>query len=249
MADKIMLTVSEQVPAVASPSIPVILPSPEFMSALGAKQQAAATGLLSLEQLWRRLWRQKWLFLTTLGLVLLATMLITAMMKPEYRASATIQIDKQGAQVVDFGSVRQVGPDMGEGDMFFRTQYEQLKSRQLAEQVINQLDLDQRLFELKEPPTPFSEIVADAKKNLIDLKDQLVNLLPTSLKPAQPSSPAIQEDNIDAFLKNLYVEPIEKAHLVKVYYESPNPVLSAEIVNKLIDFFPVEFLVEIVINF
>lgn len=237
MADKIMLTVSEQVPAVASPSIPVILPSPEFMSALGAKQQAAATGLLSLEQLWRRLWRQKWLFLTTLGLVLLATMLITAMMKPEYRASATIQIDKQGAQVVDFGSVRQVGPDMGEGDMFFRTQYEQLKSRQLAEQVINQLDLDQRLFELKEPPTPFSEIVADAKKNLIDLKDQLVNLLPTSLKPAQPSSPAIQEDNIDAFLKNLYVEPIEKAHLVKVYYESPNPVLSAEIVNKLIDLY------------
>ena len=237
MADKIMLTVSEQVPAVASPSIPVILPSPDFMSALGAKQQAAATGLLSLEQLWRRLWRQKWLFLTTLGLVLLATMLITAMMKPEYRASATIQIDKQGAQVVDFGSVRQVGPDMGEGDMFFRTQYEQLKSRQLAEQVINQLDLDQRLFELKEPPTPFSEIVADAKKTLIDLKDQLVNLLPTSLKPAQPSSPAIQEDNIDAFLKNLYVEPIEKAHLVKVYYESPNPVLSAEIVNKLIDLY------------
>lgn len=236
MADKIMLTVSEQVPAVASPSIPVILPSPELMSAMGAKQ-TAATGLLSLEQLWHRLWRQKWLFLTTLSLVLLATLLITLMMKPEYRASSTIQIDKQGAQIVDFGSVRQVGPDMGEGDMFFRTQYEQLKSRQLAEQVISDLDLDQRLFELKEQTTPLSEILADAKKTITTLKDQILESLPADLIPKQASTAVIQGDNVDAFLKNLYVEPIEKAHLVKVYYESTNPVLSAEIVNKLIDLY------------
>lgn len=236
MADKIMLTVSEQVPAVASPSIPVILPSPELMSAMGAKQ-TAATGLLSLDQLWRRLWRQKWLFLTILFLVLLATTLITLRMKPEYRAISTIQIDKQGAQVVDFGNVRQVDPDMGESDMFFRTQYEQLKSRQLAEQVISELGLDQRLFELKDKQTPFSEIVADAKKTLNELKDQLISFLPENLKGEKLGQPAIQGDNVDAFLKNLYVEPIEKAHLVKVYYESPDPVLSAEIVNKLIDLY------------
>lgn len=235
MADNIMLTVSEQVPAVANPTLPLIMPSPELMSAMGAKN-AAASGL-TLDQLWRRLWRQKWLFLTTLCLVLLATTIITLMIKPEYRAISTIQIDKQGAQVVDFGNVRQVDPDMGESDMFFRTQYEQLKSRQLAEQVIDELDLSKRLFELKEKPTPLSEIVTDAKNTLIEIKNSVMTLLPESLIVEKDSEPVIKGDHVDAFLKNLYVEPIEKAHLVKVFYESPNPVLSAEIVNKLIDLY------------
>lgn len=236
MADNIMLTVSEQVPAVANPTIPVIMPSPELMSAVGAKHAAAASNLLTLDQLWRRLWRQKWLFLTTLFLVLLTTAIITLMMKPEYRAISTIQIEKQGAQIVDFGNVGQTTPDMGESDLFFRTQYEQLKGRQLAEQVIGELNLDKRLFELKEKPTPLSQILTDAKQTLASTKDQLINWLPESLIGEKETKPVtVDGDNIDAFLKNLYVEPIEKAHLVKVYYESPNPILSAEIVNKLIE--------------
>ena len=236
MADNIMLTVSEQVPAVASPTIPVILPSPELMSAVGAKNPNASS-LLTLPQVWQRLWRQKWLFLTTLFLVLLVTALITLMKKPEYRAISTIQIEKQGAQVVDFGNVRQVTPDMGESDMFFRTQYEQLKGRQLAEQVISDLNLDKRLFELKEKPTPLGQIWQDAKQTLAGVKDQIIGLLPENTLGEKSSKPAIKGDNIDLFLKNLYVEPIEKAHLVKVYYESTDPVISAEIINKLIELY------------
>lgn len=236
MADNIMLTVSEQVPAVASPTIPVMMPSPPLIAAMSANPTAASSGL-TLDQLWRRLWRQKWLFLTTLFLVLLATAIITSMIKPEYRATSTIQIEKQGAQVVDFGSVGQASPDMGESDMFFRTQYEQLKSRQLAEQLINELNLDKRLFEVKDKPTPLGQIWADAKQTLKSIKDQLISLLPESLMGEKDIKPAVKGDNIDTFLKNLYVEPIEKAHLVKVYYESPNPLLSAEIVNKLIELY------------
>lgn len=236
MADNIMLTVSEQVPAVASPTIPVMMPSPPLIAAMSANPAAASSGL-TLDQLWRRLWRQKWLFLTTLLLVLLATAIITSMIKPEYRATSTIQIEKQGAQVVDFGSVGQASPDMGESDMFFRTQYEQLKSRQLAEQLINELNLDKRLFEVKDKPTPLGQILADAKKTLKSIKDQLISLLPESLIGEKEIKPAVKGDNIDVFLKNLYVEPIEKAHLVKVYYESPDPLLSAEIVNKLIELY------------
>ncbi|TXH72065.1 MAG: polysaccharide biosynthesis tyrosine autokinase [Thiothrix sp.] len=236
MADNIMLTLSEKAPAVSSPTIPVILPSPEMMSAM-SNQNTNSSGLLTLDQLWRRIWRQKWLFLSTLLLVLLVTALITVNMKPEYRSISTIQIEKQGAQVVDFGNVKQVSPDMGESDLFFRTQYEQLKSRQLAAQVIDDLNLNQRWFDVKEPPTPLGEIVADAKKSLAAIKDWFIELLPDSWVANPAASPAVKGDNIDEFLKNLYVEPIEKAHLVKVYYESPDPVLSADIVNKVIDLY------------
>lgn len=236
MADNLMLTVSEQVPVVASPTIPVIIPAPELMSAVGAKNSNASS-LLTLTQVWQRLWRQKWLFLTTLFLVLLVTALITLMKKPEYRAISTIQIEKQGAQVVDFGSVRQVAPDMGENDMFFRTQYEQLKGRQLAEQVISELDLDRRLFEIKEKPTPIGQVWQDAQKSLGDIKEQITDLLPESMSSEKQVISTVKSDNIDLFLKNLYVEPIEKAHLVKVYYESIDPVISAEIINKLIELY------------
>lgn len=236
MADNMMLTVSEQVPTVASPTIPVIIPSPELMSAVGTKNPNASS-LLTLTQVWQRLWRQKWLFLSTLCLVLLVTAFITLMKKPEYRAISTIQIEKQGAQVVDFGSVRQVTPDMGESDLFFRTQYEQLKSRQLAEQVINELELDKRLFELKEKPTPLSQIWQNVKQALVDIKEQLIALLPANLFGEKSTETTTKADNIDRFLKNLYVEPIEKAHLVKVYYESTDPIISAEIINKLIDLY------------
>lgn len=236
MADNIMLTLSEKAPAVSSPTIPVILPSLEMMSAMSNKN-TNSSGLLTLDQLWRRIWRQKWLFLSTLLLVLLVTALITANMKPEYRSISTIQIEKQGAQVVDFGNVKQVSPDMGESDLFFRTQYEQLKSRQLAAQVIDDLNLNQRWFDVKEPPTPLGEIVADAKKSLVAIKDWFIELLPDTWVAKPAAKPVVKGDNIDEFLKNLYVEPIEKAHLVKVYYESPDPVLSADIVNKVIDLY------------
>ncbi len=50
-------------------------------------------------------------------------------------------------------------------------------------------------------------------------------------------APEQPQDDVTKFLKNLYVEPIEKTHLVKVFYESPDPVLSAQILNTLIDTF------------
>lgn len=226
-----MLTLSER-------SLPIVQPPAVIAPGVAAPAFAFAppAGALTLEALWRRLWRQKWLFLFTLLSVLLATVVITWSMLPAYRAVSTIQIEKEGAQIVDFGNIKQLPPDMGEQDPFFRTQYEQLKSRQLADKVINKLNLEKRLFGRTENPNPFSNVLLMAKAWIKLAKDSLIALLPESFR-SKDKEVAGKIVLTDEFLKNLYVEPIEKTHLVKVFYESPDPALSAEIVNTLVGSF------------
>ncbi len=215
-----MLTVTNKKGVASSPHHAVVAP---YMA-------VPATGIshhtLTLEDVWRRLMRQKWTLLLTALSILLLTGYITWTTTPIYRAGATIQIEKQGVQVVNFGTVTSAAPDMGEQDPFFRTQYEQLKSRKLAERVIADLDLKTRLFERPEKP---SLLKSFGKM----LKGMITALLPGKTDKGLSKAP----DYVSAFSQKLYVEAVEKTHLVKVFYESPDPVLSAEIVNSLINVF------------
>ena len=219
-----------------SPPVPVIHGSASATAISGSGQpQSSSQQGLSLTALWQRLWRQKALFLTVLLLTLLFTVLVSWTMTPYFRAVSTVQIEKQGAQIVDFGELNQTTPDMGEFDPFFRTQYEQLKSRELAQRIIQQLNLQARLFEHDfNPPL---------KTALLDRFNTLFNPL---LNPILGWINQLREDNkitgstvdpVDEFLEHLYVEPVERTHLVKVFYETPDAKLSAEIVNALVKTF------------
>lgn len=217
-----MLTVNNKSSAIHSHS-----PTSATVPYLAVPVNGVSTHALTLEDIWKRLIRQKWTLLLTALSILLLTAYITWTTPPTYRAAAIIQIEKEGVQVVNFGTLTSAAPDMGEQDPFFRTQYEQLKSRKLATQVITDLDLKNRLFER---PEPFSLLTSFK----VIIKGLFSFLLPA--KSEQAVEP-ITIDYVSAFSQKLYVEPIEKTHLVKVYYESPDPVLSADIVNALINAF------------
>ncbi|MBU0654461.1 MAG: polysaccharide biosynthesis tyrosine autokinase [Gammaproteobacteria bacterium] len=179
---------------------------------------------LTLEGVWRRLMRQKWTLLLTMLAVILLTVWNTLTTVPTYRAGATIQIEKETVQIVNFGAVSSASPDMGTLDPFFRTQYEQLKSRKLAQQVISDLDLKNRLYEHPEAP------------GLLKSLGKIIKRMVTGLLPGKSSDnqAAVAVDYADVFIRDLYIEPVENTHLVKVFYESPEPTLAAEIVNALI---------------
>ncbi|WP_308873137.1 Wzz/FepE/Etk N-terminal domain-containing protein [Thiothrix subterranea] len=107
-----MLTVNAN--RASSPSHPVSASVPYI--AMPTNGIAAHT--LTLEDVWRRLLRQKWTLLLTALAVLLLTAYFTWTATPSYRAAATIQIEKEGVQVVNFGTVTSASPDMGEQDPF-----------------------------------------------------------------------------------------------------------------------------------
>jgi capsular exopolysaccharide family len=216
-----MLTVNNNTRVVSSPHV-VSAPVPY----LAVPATGVSTHTLTLEDVWRRLLRQKWTLLLTALSILLLTAYFTWTATPSYRASATIQIEKEGVQVVNFGTVTSASPDMGEQDPFFRTQYEQLKSRKLAERVIADLDLRTRLFER---PEKFNVLTS--------IKVIIKGFIGAWLPAKQNTDDGKAPDYAQQFAEKLYIEPIEKTHLVKVFYESSDPVLSADIVNALINAF------------
>jgi len=83
--------------------------------------------------------RRKWIVITFLITVLTTVAIATFMMKPQYKSSVTIKIDKENPNILAFKDV--VAVERPEAD-YYETQYKILKSRNLAKRVIRQMKLD-----------------------------------------------------------------------------------------------------------
>jgi len=85
--------------------------------------------------------------LTTLGIALAYTFAS----KTSYRANAVIQIEREGAEIVNFGRTQKLADAMSsENDPFFRTRYEMLKGRVNSQKVIKDLNLYESLSPSKQ---------------------------------------------------------------------------------------------------
>ena len=84
--------------------------------------------------------RHRWIVGGVVVFFLCVGLLVTFLSTPVYRASTTIQIERQAARIVDVESV-QADSSGWYDDQFYETQYEILKSRSLAEQVASNLSL------------------------------------------------------------------------------------------------------------
>jgi len=133
---------------------------------------------------------------------------LTLLMTPIYTATATLQIDREAARVV---TTEDVTPreNMAMGEEFFQTQYGLLRSRSLAERVVESLGLassDQALASLGvEPPARTGPAAAQAERR------RAVALA------------AVQD--------GLGVTPVRGSRLVAISFDNPDPVVAARIAN------------------
>jgi succinoglycan biosynthesis transport protein ExoP len=148
------------------------------------------------------------IFMAAIVLGLFVTLITT----PIYRASTTIQIDRETTRVVDVGEVE---PEGGNDADFYMTQYALLRSRSLAERVVSRLNLaDDAAFMAQERRTPVSFM-----KNLI-----------RRASGQEPRSREARERRaISLLMSGLTIEPVRGSRLVKVMYDSPDPALAARI--------------------
>ena len=133
---------------------------------------------------------------------------ITLLMTPIYTAQATLQIDREAARVVDAEDVTP-RENMVQGEEFFQTQYGLLRSRSLAERVIESLGLASsnealEAMGVEAPESGGTAAVQAARRRAAALK-------------------ALQD--------NLSVSPVRGSRLVAVGYDNPNPVVAARIAN------------------
>lgn len=168
---------------------------------------------------WRLALKHRLLVLAVLAGALVIGVAVTLLTTPLYSATATLQIDREAARVlnVDDAAPREA---MVQGEEFFQTQYGLLRSRSLAERVIEELGLDTSDTFLKTMgvamPTagPGGDVGIAASR--VDKRRELV------LQNVQ---------------KNLSVNPVRGSRLVTVSFSSPSPQLSAQVANAFAESF------------
>ncbi len=191
---------------------------------------------IHLRDLWRVIVKRKWVVVAVFFIVVITALVVTMMATPIYRASITLKIEREASKIIDFKGAPSVPEEYGDVD-FYRTQYELLKSRTLAERVVKQLDLRQRnasALEKKVPwwsawwPAGLSEWWASVRSGGPDAGD----------KPGVDASPAdvarnASEAAVGAFMGSLTVEPVRNSRLVRVLFDSPDRKLAADALNAL----------------
>lgn len=165
---------------------------------------------LDLREFGRTLLRRRRMIMLVTGIVILLALLITLFSKPVYRATATLQIERESTKVVDIDF-------LGSGDIrdtrdFYQTQFELIRSRALAAQVITSLKLEEKLS---------STSMIGQIKEWFSVTDE--NSKQTALE--------------DLLLENLTVEPVKNSRLVAVSYTSSEPAQAAEIANAVVSTF------------
>lgn len=175
---------------------------------------------------WRILVKRRWLVLGVLGAVVALALLVTLMMPPVYRSTATLQIDREAMQVMQ---VEGVTSAEGAAPDFLTTQYELLKSRTLSERVANELQIDDDTLERLQSATWLQRATA-ALRPLGDDDD------------AEGQGAAA--DELDALTRasrlvrdSLTVEPVRNSRLVRIHFDSTLPAFSARVVNAVAEGF------------
>lgn len=176
---------------------------------------------LDLRELWQVILKRRWTILIFTLIVVTAVVTATYLKTPIYRAVLTLQIDREDIKILQVGEVSPGETGGWNNQDYYQTQYELLKSRSLAQRVINQLGLADL------PPPPPS--------SLAQLKQWLAAWLPKTddAKPEPPSENGRIEGLISGFLGGLTVEPVRNSRLIKLYYDSPYPKQAATILNTL----------------
>ena len=180
---------------------------------------AADDDFIDLREVWNLLWRRRWTIFITAGVVLVTTIIATAMMTPIFRATTVLQIERDAGKVVEYQGVTSE-ESSGSRD-FYQTQYELLQSRTLARRVIDQLGLHESGAMTQDDEEPgFIAGMVNSAKGLFS-------------SPQERSEEALPADLESVFLNNLAVAPISNSRLVRLYYESPDPREAALVANAI----------------
>ncbi|WP_334050120.1 GumC family protein [Alteromonas gracilis] len=197
---------------------------------LRTAQQDADDDVIDLTHYFRVINASKWRIVSLAGIVTLLVALVVLSMTPIYQATSSLLIESEETNIV---SIEQVyGLDASKKE-YFETQYEILKSRHIAEKVVDKLNLGEN---------PIFTQYLEEESSLIDdaktfLKSVLTFLPQKEVEPLSAEEAAQQrkEQLISLFSENLSISPVANTQVVKISYMSESPKLAAQIANTVAD--------------
>lgn len=191
---------------------------------LPQKDESEDADMIDLREYWYVILKRRWTVITFFGIVFTFVLMFTLLQTPLFKSTALIQIESSSNRVMDYKSVtpEEYFPQKD----FYQTQYELLKSKALAQRVIDQLNLNVNDNNQKtEGSGWWGSLFKGSQSNLEKEKRLQANL--EAKKNAQVAS----------FLNNLKIEPVRNSRLVKIAFLSPDPNLAARVVNLVAESF------------
>ncbi|MBU1325353.1 MAG: polysaccharide biosynthesis tyrosine autokinase [Alphaproteobacteria bacterium] len=177
------------------------------------REDAAALGsgalTFDLGEYWRLAVKYHLVIIGALVGALLIGAAVSFLTTPTYTSMATLKIDRETERVLD---VEEVAPreSLASSEEFFQTQYGLLKSRSLAERVIDSLGLASSDDFIKAMGGTAPERGDRTAAEFLSLRRQQV---------------------ISLVMANFGVSPIRGSRLVLITFESPDPALAARVTN------------------
>ncbi|MGX9418464.1 GumC family protein [Vibrio sp. WJH972] len=169
--------------------------------------------------------RQNWFkILLFSSLVTILSILVLVQIAPKYTATATLLIEAQEAQAVSIQSIPGIDSTQKE---YYQTQFEILKSNQIASRVIDTLNLED-LLEFN--PTLGEEGgIMSSIKSLPILSSLFTKEVDERSQEAIDE--AIHQKVLGVFHQKLVIDPVKNTQLVNISFTSEDPVLAAEVAN------------------
>jgi succinoglycan biosynthesis transport protein ExoP len=211
-----------------SKQVPALPPEEDFQPLKPAYTSSSQEQKeVELRDYWKVILKRKWTIISFTSIVLIATGVMTFTMSPIYRSTATIQINRENPQVVDFKEIFSVNTT--EMD-YYQTQYRLLESRTLAKRVIHSLNLPGHPEFLPKPQTAYREW----KGKILAFFSGFFSSPKEAASPSETKSETRKEILlINQFLSRLKIEPIRNSRLVKIHFDSNYPELSAQVANTM----------------
>ncbi|MDT0595959.1 GumC family protein [Glaciecola petra] len=195
------------------------------------------TDIIDFAQYFNTLKRYFWRIFGLAFFLTILSVLVVLTITPQYISKVSILIEAEQTNVLSIEEI--YGLDSSRKE-YFQTQYEVLRSRQIAERVVDRMNLQENEFfnrdtvlENRSALTKFSE---SAKASI----KEALPFLP------QKETKTFTEEQIEAGLKRyatsllmqaVIVEPVKNTQVVNVIVQTPDPILSADIANNIADIY------------
>jgi capsular exopolysaccharide synthesis family protein len=201
-------------------------PPPAYPSEDSAYGQTDAHNFVQdLRRYFWILFRHRWAVLGVTAAFLAIGALITFLSTPIYRASTTIQIDREPAKILN---VEEIQTDLGSDAAFYATQYEILKSRSLADRVASDLSVeDLEAFSAHNTVSPLRKLVGAIARLISPRNDE----------PEGDVVAILQNAVADEILDRLAVQPVGTSRVVKLSFTYPDPAWAQRIANAVANTF------------
>jgi len=174
---------------------------------------------------WHTINKHKWIILGLTILIGLFTALKTASLPHIYRSTALLLIEFNQAKVISIEEVYGLG---SQTQAYYQTQLKILKSRVLAEKLIDRLNLLKNSHQAKHT-----------------VQQSGSSWLPGVWEPPEEASPTPTTADekgrrnalVESVMENLSIKAVRNSQLVAISFESTDPKLAADVPNALADIY------------